>query len=93
MPRSLPATGRAAIVGCSNTTEILSTGQLVATSCSRRGEGIVYRGNVPFSKLETDLSNTKGENAHHAQRGIANMAFLSHLPNAGVGLAGKIHHQ
>ncbi|MBL7695566.1 MAG: phosphoenolpyruvate synthase [Ferruginibacter sp.] len=81
--------GVPAIVGCGNATEILSTGQLVTASCSEGGEGIVYEGNVPFSKLETDLSSLpKVKTPIMLNVASPNMAFrFSHLPNAGVGLA------
>ena len=81
--------GVPAIVGCGNATEILSTGQLVTASCSEGGEGIVYEGNVPFNKLETDLSSLpKVKTPIMLNVASPNMAFrFSHLPNAGVGLA------
>ncbi|HMW27546.1 MAG TPA: PEP/pyruvate-binding domain-containing protein, partial [Ferruginibacter sp.] len=81
--------GVPAIVGCGNATEILSTGQLVTASCSEGGEGIVYEGNVPFSRLETDLSSLpKVQTPIMLNVASPNMAFrFSHLPNAGVGLA------
>ncbi|HMX38095.1 MAG TPA: phosphoenolpyruvate synthase, partial [Ferruginibacter sp.] len=81
--------GVPAIVGCGNATEILSTGQLVTASCSEGGEGIVYEGNVPFSRLETDLSSLpKVKTPIMLNVASPNMAFrFSHLPNAGVGLA------
>ena len=81
--------GVPAIVGCGNATEILSTGQLGTASCSEGGEGIVYEGNVPFSRLETDLSSLpKVKTPIMLNVASPNMAFrFSHLPNAGVGLA------
>ena len=81
--------GVPAIVGCGNATEILSTGQLVTASCSEGGEGVVYDGNVPFQKVETNLNDLPKVNTPIMLNVASpNMAFrFSHLPNAGVGLA------
>lgn len=81
--------GVPAIVGCVHATEVLSTGQFVTASCAEGGEGVVYDGQVPFEKLETDLSHLpKVQTPIMLNVASPDMAFkFSHLPNAGVGLA------
>ena len=81
--------GVPAIVGCGIATEILNDGQVVTASCCEGDEGIVYEGNVPFTKVETDLRDLP-EVKTPIMLNVAspNLAFrFSHLPNAGVGLA------
>ena len=81
--------GVPAIVGCGNATEILNAGQMVTASCAGGDEGVVYEGNVPFKKVETDLSDLpKVKTPIMLNVASPNLAFrFSHLPNAGVGLA------
>ena len=81
--------GVPAIVGCGDATEILSTGQFVTASCAEGGEGIVYEGDVPFKKIETDLSDLpQVKTPIMLNVASPDLAFkFSHLPNAGVGLA------
>jgi len=81
--------GVPAIVGCGEATEILSNGQLVTASCCEGDEGMVYEGNVPFRKVETDLKDLpKVKTPIMLNVASPNLAFrFSHLPNAGVGLA------
>lgn len=81
--------GVPAIVGCGIATEILSDGQLVTASCCEGDEGIVYEGNVPFTKVETDLNDLpKVKTPIMLNVASPNLAFrFSHLPNSGVGLA------
>lgn len=81
--------GVPAIVGCVHATELLSTGQFVTASCAEGGEGVVYEGQVPFEKVETDLSHLpKVQTPIMLNVASPDMAFkFSHLPNAGVGLA------
>lgn len=81
--------GVPAIVGCVHATEVLSTGQFVTASCAEGGEGVVYEGQVPFEKVETDLSHLpKVKTPIMLNVASPDMAFkFSHLPNAGVGLA------
>jgi pyruvate,water dikinase len=81
--------GVPAIVGCVNATELLKDGQLVTASCAEGSEGIIYEGEVPFRKIETDL-NSLATLKTPIMLNVASpdMAFrFSHLPNAGVGLA------
>jgi pyruvate, water dikinase len=81
--------GIPAIVGSAVATDILSDGQIVTASCCEGDEGIVYEGNVPFIKVETDLNDLpKVKTPIMLNVASPNMAFkFSHLPNAGVGLA------
>lgn len=81
--------GVPAIVGCGNATEILNEGQVITASCAEGDEGIVYDGNVPFTKVETDLNGlVKVKTPIMLNVASPNLAFrFSHLPNAGVGLA------
>src|SRR5204863_3471718 len=70
-------------------TEILSTGQFVTASCGEGDEGLVYEGDVPFKKIETNLNDLpKVRTPIMLNVASPNLAFrFSHLPNAGVGLA------
>lgn len=81
--------GVPAIVGCGNATELLVEGQVVTASCGEGDEGIVYEGNVPFKKIETDLNDLpKVKTPIMLNVASPNLAFrFSHLPNSGVGLA------
>ena len=81
--------GVPAIVGCGNATDILSTGQIVTASCCEGDEGIVYEGNIPYKKIETDLNDLPNvKTPIMLNVASPNLAFrFSHLPNAGVGLA------
>lgn len=81
--------GVPAIVGCGNATELLSTGQFVTASCCEGDEGIVYDGDIPYKKVETDLNDLpKVKTPIMLNVASPNLAFrFSHLPNAGVGLA------
>jgi pyruvate,water dikinase len=81
--------GIPAIVGSVIATDLLSDGQLITASCCEGDEGIVYEGNVPFIKVETDLKDLpKVKTPIMLNVASPNMAFkFSHLPNAGVGLA------
>jgi pyruvate,water dikinase len=81
--------GIPAIVGSVVATDILSDGQVITASCCEGDEGIVYEGNVPFIKVETDLNDLpKVKTPIMLNVASPNLAFkFSHLPNAGVGLA------
>lgn len=81
--------GVPAIVGCVDATDVLSTGQFITASCAEGGEGVVYDGEVPFKKIETDLSDLpKVKTPIMLNVASPDLAFkFSHLPNAGVGLA------
>lgn len=81
--------GVPAIVGCGVATELLTDGQVITASCAEGDEGIIYEGNVPFTKIETDLKDLpKVKTPIMLNVASPNLAFrFSHLPNAGVGLA------
>ncbi len=81
--------GIPAIVGCGIATEILSDGQLVTASCCEGDEGIVYEGDIPYRKIETNLKDLPTvKTPIMLNVASPNLAFrFSHLPNAGVGLA------
>jgi len=81
--------GIPAIVGSVVATDILSDGQVITASCCEGDEGIVYEGDVPFIKIETDLNDLpKVKTPIMLNVASPNLAFkFSHLPNAGVGLA------
>ncbi|GAX34531.1 phosphoenolpyruvate synthase [Nodularia sp. NIES-3585] len=81
--------GVPAIVGCSNGTEVLKTGQEVTISCAEGDEGKVYPGLLPFEVKEVLLENlprTRTQilmNVGNPQEALS----LSAIPNDGVGLA------
>jgi pyruvate,water dikinase len=81
--------GVPAIVGCSNATEVLKTGQDVTISCAEGEEGKVYDGLLAFEVKEIPLKNlprTRTQilmNVGNPQEALS----LSTIPNDGVGLA------
>ena len=81
--------GVPAIVGCSNATAVLKTGQEVTISCAEVDEGKVYPGLLPFEIKEVLLENlprTRTQilmNVGNPQEALS----LSAIPNDGVGLA------
>ncbi|MDB9305580.1 phosphoenolpyruvate synthase [Nodularia spumigena CS-591/12] len=81
--------GVPAIVGCSNATAVLKTGQEVTISCAEGDEGKVYPGLLPFEVKEVLLENlprTRTQilmNVGNPQEALS----LSAIPNDGVGLA------
>ncbi len=81
--------GVPAIVGCGNATELVVNGQVITASCAEGDEGIIYEGNIPFTKLETDLNDLPTlKTPIMLNVASPSMAFrFSHFPNAGVGLA------
>jgi pyruvate,water dikinase len=81
--------GVPAIVGTGNGTDILKDGDTITVSCCEGEVGNVYRGELSFEKLETDLSDLpKIETPIMLNVASPDLAFkFSHIPNAGVGLA------
>jgi pyruvate,water dikinase len=81
--------GIPAIVGCSNATDVLKTGQEVTISCAEGDEGRVYEGLLPFEVQETmlaDLPRTRTQILMNV--GNPEQAFsLAAIPCDGVGLA------
>lgn len=81
--------GVPAIVGTVQGTDILKDGETITVSCCEGDIGFIYRGEVPFEKIETDL-NQLPEIPTPIMLNVASpeLAFkFSHIPNAGVGLA------
>ena len=81
--------GIPAVVGCDNATEIIPRGEKVTVSCAAGDEGRVYRGELPFKVIETDLSDLpRPKTRIMINLGNPDLAFAtSFLPNDGVGLA------
>ncbi|MGB7273453.1 MAG: phosphoenolpyruvate synthase [Geitlerinemataceae cyanobacterium] len=81
--------GIPAIVGCSNATEVLHTGEAITVSCSQGEEGRVYAGLVPFEVQETQLDNLPRTRTQILMNvGNPQEAFgLASMPCDGVGLA------
>lgn len=81
--------GVPAIVGCGNATDILSDGQMITISCAEGEEGLVYEGEIRFSKNEHDLSELPViKTPLMLNVASPSMSFqFAHLPNSGVGLA------
>ncbi len=81
--------GVPAIVGCSNATEVVKTGQVVTVSCSEGDTGFVYQGDIDFTHTEIELDSMP-EISTKIMMNVANpdRAFtFAALPNKGVGLA------
>ena len=81
--------GIPAIVGCSNATKTIQTGQEITISCAEGEQGKVYRGLIPFTVEETQLDSLPSTKTHILMNvGNPEKAFsLSALPCDGVGLA------
>ncbi|HEY0654463.1 MAG TPA: phosphoenolpyruvate synthase [Chryseosolibacter sp.] len=81
--------GVPAIVGSGNGTDVLKDGDQITVSCCEGEVGFVYKGEVAFEKLETDLNDLpRIETPIMLNVASPELAFkFSHIPNAGVGLA------
>jgi len=81
--------GIPAIVGCSDATERLQTGQEITISCCEGEDGKVYEGLLPFEVKEVALDNLPRTQTQILMNvGNPDEAFsLSAIPNDGVGLA------
>ena len=81
--------GIPAIVGCSNVTEVIKTGEEVTISCAEGYEGKVYAGLLPFTVEETQLDTLPSTRTQILMNvGNPREAFtLSAIPCDGVGLA------
>lgn len=81
--------GIPAIVGCTNATAVLKTGQEVTVSCAEGEEGRVYEGLLPYKVQETPLDNLPRTRTKIMMNvGNPEEAFsLCAIPNDGVGLA------
>jgi pyruvate,water dikinase len=81
--------GVPAIVGSGNGTDVLKDDQMITVSCCEGDVGFVYQGEVPFTKIETDLKDLP-EISTPIMLNVASpeLAFrFANIPNAGVGLA------
>ncbi|HEY9833619.1 MAG TPA: phosphoenolpyruvate synthase [Stenomitos sp.] len=81
--------GIPAIVGCTDATDVLKTGQEVTISCAEGDEGLVYKGLLPFEVKETMLEDLPRTRTHILMNvGNPEQAFsLASIPCDGVGLA------
>jgi pyruvate,water dikinase len=81
--------GIPAVVGCDDASQSIQDGDVVTVSCASGDEGLVYRGEIPFTIERTDLSNlSRPRTKVMINLGNPDMAFsTSFLPNDGVGLA------
>ncbi len=81
--------GIPAIVGCSDATSALATGQAVTVSCAEGDIGRVYDGLLPFEVIETELSQLPPTHTQILMNvGNPDEALgLSAIPCDGVGLA------
>lgn len=81
--------GVPAIVGTGRGTDLLKDGDVLTVSCCEGDVGFIYKGEIAFEKIETDL-NDLPEIPTPIMLNVASpeLAFkFSHIPNAGVGLA------
>jgi pyruvate,water dikinase len=81
--------GIPAVVGCSNATESVHTGDPVTVSCAEGEIGRIYAGSLRFTVQETDLSTlARPRTEIMLNLGNPELAFQTcQLPNDGVGLA------
>jgi pyruvate, water dikinase len=81
--------GVPAVVGCDTATSNVPDGETVTVSCAAGDEGRVYRGELDFEVIETDLSGMgKPRTQIMLNLGNPDLAFATAcLPNEGVGLA------
>ena len=77
------------IVGSSNGTKVIKSGQDITIDCSGGETGRVYDGIIPFEIKKTDISNiAETKTKIYMNVGEPSNAFnLSFIPNDGVGLA------
>lgn len=81
--------GIPAIVGCSDATTAIRSGDEITISCAEGDEGYIYAGRLPFHKSETDLSKLPKPRTK-IMLNLANPELalqVSQLPQEGVGLA------
>lgn len=81
--------GVPAIVGCSNATEAIKSGQDISVSCAEGEEGYVYKGLLDFEVETIDLSAMERPKTQiKLNLGNPALAFAStSIPNDGIGLA------
>ncbi len=81
--------GIPAIVGCDNATSTIANGDQLTVSCAEGDTGKIYRGDIGFEVIQTDLATLpRPETKIMLNLGNPDLAFKSSfLPNDGVGLA------
>ncbi|WP_423738079.1 phosphoenolpyruvate synthase [Chitinophaga caseinilytica] len=81
--------GVPAIVGCGNATEILTDNLEVTVSCASGEEGEVYKGQLEYSLVETNIKDIpQVDTTILFNVASPSQAFhIAHLPGKGVGLA------
>ena len=81
--------GIPAVVGTTDATEKIKTGQEITVSCVEGDNGVVYQGLLDFHVEKIDLSNLKRPKTKIMMNlGNPDQAFsFSMIPNDGVGLA------
>jgi pyruvate,water dikinase len=77
------------VVGTTNVSAKIKSGQAITVSCAEGEEGFVYQGKLPFKVEKTDIKNLKKPKTKIMMNiGEPDMAFThSFIPNDGVGLA------
>jgi len=77
------------VVGCGDATDRIPEGEMITASCTGGDEGRVFRGEIPFRVLRTDLSDlARPRTKIMINLGNPDLAFSTRfLPNDGVGLA------
>lgn len=80
--------GTVAVVGCSNATEVIKTGQEITVSCAEGTEGYIYDGVLEWNISEHDYSHLQmPKTAPMFILADPERAFeMSNYPNQGVGL-------
>lgn len=81
--------GIPAIVGCGDATTLLQEGEVVTASCAEGDTGYVYRGDLRYELIKTDLKGLP-ELPVKIMMNVGNpeLAFeFAQIPNEGVGLA------
>lgn len=81
--------GLACVVGATDATRRIKTGDQITVSCAQGPSGYVYRGNLPFETQSVDLRDVPTTRTRiQINVGDPDAAFaLSFLPHDGVGLA------
>ncbi len=81
--------GIPAVVGCDSATQTIPPAEMITLSCASGDEGLIYRGELKYEVIETDLSGlARPKTKIMINLGNPDMAFAtSFLPNDGVGLA------
>jgi len=81
--------GIPAVVGCDNATSTIANGEKITISCAEGDVGKVYRDDIPFEIIRTDLATLpRPKTKIMMNLGNPELAFKhSFLPNDGIGLA------